>query len=412
MRTRLMKALVGFLCLLPGLARAAPHGTALVIGIGTYDNKPLLPACIRIAHSVSAHLREHGFAVDELIDPGGIVLRSAVGDFADAVLSENPSAPALIYVCARAATLDHRIFLLPADATPQAMLRLQTEGTVLRALMNTFTGNNAMLVADLGISANAADITAAAEDKPDALHVALRAGLGDQLGRFGERLATSPLDMSPADGPDALWNSVAGTLRAAADPGPGVAVAVTPTSTVVAQQAHPPVPATPPVAPTVSPPAAPVVSPPASTSRLPADIAETPLPSPAAPTPAPASPVPAPASPTVAAASPPPPPAAAAPATTNVAPPKPGAPERVASASQPVPHPAPAAPNRTVSSRADGRMSRIQEALARRGFYHGPADGVANPRTTSAIRAFQASLGDTPTGGLTQIQVVKLLNAW
>jgi localization factor PodJL len=65
-----------------------------------------------------------------------------------------------------------------------------------------------------------------------------------------------------------------------------------------------------------------------------------------------------------------------------------------------------------VSARADGRMSRIQEALARRGFYHGPADGVANPRTTSAIRAFQTSLGDTPTGGLTQIQVVKLLNAW
>jgi hypothetical protein len=411
MRFRLIPTLVTLLCLLPGLARAAPHGTALVVGIGTYDNKPLLPACIRIAHAVSAHLRGSGFSVDELIDPDGIVLRSAVGDFADAVLSKNPSAPALIYVCARAATLDHRIFLLPADATPQAMLRLQTEGTVLRAFMNTFTGNNAMLVADLGMSANAADIAATAQDRPDALHVALRAGLGDQLGTFGERLAATPLDVSPAaSGSDSFWNGLDTTLRAGADAGPGVAVAVTPSPAaatpspaVVAEQKPPPAPPPQPAAP------------PTRADALPPGVTAAPLPSATASTAAPASTPPAPsiaaAQPTATAATA----TAAASPKPNAPPPKPAPPENLASASQPPTHrtPPPAPPTRMAqASYADSRISRIQEALARRGFYHGAVDGISTPRTTSAIRAFQNSLGDSPTGGLTQIEVVKLLNVW
>jgi hypothetical protein len=421
MRTRLLKSLAVLLCMLPELARAAPHGTALVIGIGTYDNKPLLPACIRIAHAVSAHLRASGFAVDELTDPGGIVLRSAVGDFADAVLSKNPSSPALIYVCARASTLDHRIFLLPADATPQAMLRLQTEGTVLRALMNAFTGNNAMLVADLGISANAADIAAAASDRPDALHVALRAGLGDQLGRFGELLAKTTLDVSaPAESaatPDTLWNRLAATLRTGADPGAGVAVAVAPAS-AVAEQSPAPTPRTTPPAQATLPPnttAAPLPppnvaagpSPNTAASREPQpEVAAIPSTSPNIPSPAPA---------------PKPPASAASPAPTNAAtqapePPQPpgsASQQRLASASQPPSHPVPVTPsNHTTEGHAASRTSRVQEALARRGFYHGQIDGVASLRTTAAIRAFQTSLGDSPSGGLTQIEVVKLLNAW
>jgi peptidoglycan hydrolase-like protein with peptidoglycan-binding domain len=76
-------------------------------------------------------------------------------------------------------------------------------------------------------------------------------------------------------------------------------------------------------------------------------------------------------------------------------------------------HPTPVAPsNHTPEAHADSRTSRIQEALARRGFYRGPTDGVASPRTKAAIRAFQTSLGDSPSGGLTRIEVVKLLNAW
>jgi hypothetical protein len=424
MRSRLLKGMAILLCMLPGLARAAPHGTALVIGIGTYDNKPLLPACIRIAHAVSTHLRASGFAVDELTDPDGIVLRSAVGDFADAVLAKNPSAPALIYVCARASTLDHRIFLLPADATPQAMLRLQTEGTVLRALMNTFTGNNAMLVADLGISANAADIAAAASDRPDALHVALRAGLGDQLGRFGNLLATSTLDVSaPANSgasPDTLWDRLAATLRAGADPGTGVAIAVTPAS-AVAEQSPVPAPSPTPPAQTALPPditAAQLPPPTAATAPSP-DIASSREPQPeVAAIPSASSNVPSAAQAPKPAAPPTP---AAAPALTNAVTQaqaqaqRPASPsqQQLASASQPPLHPAPVTPsNHTTEPHSDSRTSRIQEALARHGFYHGQIDGVASPRYTAAIRAFQTSLGDSPSGGLTQIEVVKLLNAW
>jgi Putative peptidoglycan binding domain len=393
LRSRLLPLLT-LLCWLPCVTAAAPRGTALVIGIGTYDNKPLLPACIATAHAVSAHLRTSDFAVTELIDPGGIVLRSAVGDFADAVLSQNPTAPALIYVCARAATLDHRIFLLPADATPEAMLRLQTEGIVLRALMNTFAGSNGMLVADLGMSAKAADVTATAQDRPDALHVALRAGAGDRVGSFGKHLAVTPLDMpAAADGFGAPWNRVATALQTAADTGPGVAVAVTPPAAVVAQKSAPP-----PSTPEPAPPYGLVAAPPSGAAPLPPGVTAMQLPPPAATSAA---------TPTAAAPSPPPP---AAPATTTVAAANPAPPPQQASASQPPPRPAP--PSHIPQAHADSRTSRIQEALARRGFYHGPVDGVSTPRTVSAIRAFQVSLGDSPTGGLTQIEVVKLLNVW
>jgi hypothetical protein len=390
MRSRLVATVMMLFCLAPSMARAAPHGTALVIGIGTYDNKPLLPTCIHIADAVSAHLRANGFVVDELTDPGSIVLRSAIGDFADAVLAKNPSDPALIYVCARAATLDHRIFLLPSDATPQAMLRLQTEGTVLRALMNTFTGNNSMLIADLGMSANAADIAAAAQDRPDVLQVALRAGLGDRLGNFGERLATSPLQVpSAAVGSAVLWSNVAKSLHAAAGPGPGIAFAVAPS----------PVTSTVPLAPT--PPVGPPVVTSSSNAAAPAITATAP-------------PAPAPTPPALAIAAPPPP-ALSTPTQPPAGAAKEPEPEEKLATAAPVPMrltPRPKALSGSPRIFVDGRTSRIQEALARRGLYHGPVNGMPNARTARAIRAFQVSLGDRPTGGLTRIQIIRLLNTW
>lgn len=426
MRCRSMMGLALLLCTLPGLACAAPRGTALVIGIGTYDNKPLLPACLRVANAVAAHLRANGFAVDELTDPGGIVLRSAVGDFADSVLSKSPSAPALVYVCARASTLDHRIFLLPSDATPEAMLRLQTEGTVLRALMNTFTGNNAMLVADLGMSANAADIQAAAADRPDALHVALRAGLGDRLGRFGELLADSKLDESAAANTavpsGAVWDRLSAKLRADADPEAGVAVAVTPASAVAQPSAMPAASAA--AAPqTALPPstAAASLPPPAGAAGVAPspNVAASPEPQPkvaavplASPNVLPAAP--APESPVASSfAAPPPSTSAASQPSGPQNHPASAPPQRLATVSPAPPHPASVAPmSRTTAPPGDSRTSRIQEALAQRGFYHGPIDGVEGLGTTAAIRAFQVSLGDSPSGGLSRIEVVKLLSAW
>jgi hypothetical protein len=84
-----------------------------------------------------------------------------------------------------------------------------------------------------------------------------------------------------------------------------------------------------------------------------------------------------------------------------------------------VPNGAPAArehrPERLALSREavpDPRTRRLQVALARRGFYRGPLNGVASLRTAQAIRAYQVALGDAPSGALTQTEIVRLLNNW
>jgi peptidoglycan hydrolase-like protein with peptidoglycan-binding domain len=72
-------------------------------------------------------------------------------------------------------------------------------------------------------------------------------------------------------------------------------------------------------------------------------------------------------------------------------------------------------PERMAPSREavpDARTRRLQAALAFRGFYRGPLNGVASLRTVQAIRAFQATLGCPPTGALTQTEIVRLLNNW
>jgi peptidoglycan hydrolase-like protein with peptidoglycan-binding domain len=67
---------------------------------------------------------------------------------------------------------------------------------------------------------------------------------------------------------------------------------------------------------------------------------------------------------------------------------------------------------RPLEARLDDRIWRLQAALARRGFYRGPLDGLASPRTIQAIRGYQLSLRDPPSGVLTQIEIVRLLNNW
>lgn len=43
-------------------------------------------------------------------------------------------------------------------------------------------------------------------------------------------------------------------------------------------------------------------------------------------------------------------------------------------------------------------VAAVQQALARRGFYDGPADGKAGPKTTAAIRQFENKAGRRETG--------------
>jgi hypothetical protein len=54
---------------------------------------------------------------------------------------------------------------------------------------------------------------------------------------------------------------------------------------------------------------------------------------------------------------------------------------------------------------------RMQVALNARGFLVGTPDGVAGPRTTTAIMALQQAEGHTPTGVLTEQQLQRLLEA-
>jgi hypothetical protein len=251
--------------------------------------------------------------------------------------------------------------------------------------MNTFTGNNSMLIADLGMSANAADIAAAVQDRPDVLHVALRAGLGDQLGNFGERLATSPLLATSAPvGSTVLWSNVAKSLQAVAGPGPGIAFAVAPSPAMSTVTLVP----TPPVGPSAATSSSSAMAP-AMTAAAPAPappaLAMTALPRPALST------------------------------LTQPAPPLAEKSEQELATAAPVPARStlrPKALNGSTRTFRDGRTSRIQEALARRGLYRGPVDGISNARTARAIRAFQVSLGDPPTGGLTRVQIIRLLNTW
>jgi peptidoglycan hydrolase-like protein with peptidoglycan-binding domain len=43
-------------------------------------------------------------------------------------------------------------------------------------------------------------------------------------------------------------------------------------------------------------------------------------------------------------------------------------------------------------------IRRVQEALANRGFYNGPVDGVWGTRSRTALKEFQRSQGNEPTG--------------
>jgi peptidoglycan hydrolase-like protein with peptidoglycan-binding domain len=58
----------------------------------------------------------------------------------------------------------------------------------------------------------------------------------------------------------------------------------------------------------------------------------------------------------------------------------------------------------------EDRVRRLQAALTRHGFYHGPLDGIADSRTVQAILAYQISVGDPPSGTLTQTEIIRMLN--
>ena len=102
-----------------------------------------------------------------------------------------------------------------------------------------------------------------------------------------------------------------------------------------------------------------------------------------------------------------------------LAPPAPPPPPPVLPAPEPrpVPHharpPVVSRPHKPAAAqRASDKVRRLQTALARRGFYQGTPDGIADAWMVNAVRQYQTSLGDQTTGRLTQAEIIKLLNDW
>jgi hypothetical protein len=323
--------------------QAASNRIALVVGDGQYAGQPALPACSKAAHAVSAFLRQEGYTVNEAIDGSAVALRDALSDFAGRAAAFHE--PALVYVCAEATAVDRRLFVLPSDVDLHEPLRPETQGIVLRALLNAMAGTQGTMIAELSLlpGADAGPVTAALQEAlPDGLHLALTVGDGKQTGALGDRLVGNGTAL------DQGWDRLAAALQG---PSTGAPAAVSlyqptpvPAATVAAaiQQG------------TVLP-------------GAPADKDEA------------------------ADAAPPGAPAIQPPGTPQVKTP-------------------PDAKTARTKPAGEDRIRRLQAALARHGFYHGPLDGVADSRTVQAILAYQISIGDPPSGTLTQTEIIRMLN--
>ena len=362
-----------FLTFQAGVVDAATNGTALVVGDAQYAGQTVLAACNRAAHSVSDHLRGQGFSVSETIDGSALALRDALGDFA--AHANASSGPALIYVCAEATAIDQRLFVLPSDVDLGQPLRPETQGVVLRALLNAMAGTRGTMIAELALrpGADARPVMAALQDGvPEGLHLALSISDGKETGTLGERLSANGAAI------EQNWDQLAASLQAAPQATPTTIALFRPPPTQV--QA-------------------------AAVANVPTQLDAPPSASSAAPPPAPSS------APTVVALSP----SAAAAAEPRVA----AAPDpargsaQVAALVPPVTTgPAPPAKRMPLTQAGNERTRRLQTALTRRRFYSGPLDGVTGAQTYRAILSYQVSIGDRPTGALTGTEIVRLLNSW
>ncbi len=329
-----------------GPAVAEPSGLALVIGVDRDAGLAGEGVCGPAARGVRDRLGAQGLAVQAVLNPSEVALRSAIDDFA-AQVERNPPGTALVYVCGKAASTAGRLFLMPSSAGSDGRADPARQGVVLQALLNALAGSGGTLYADLSLAAPATAGGAteeAGKRLPSGLHLALSLTERDGAARLGERLI-SP-DFRAGQG----WDATVAALQAG---GPADGTVLLPPPAAASASASP----------------APDAPPSAATAQAapPGDAAQPP----GADGDAPASPDPA--------------------------------------GSQPNAPPQPPARARSAEAPGSGRIKRLQAALARTG-YAGPLDGRLNGPTLAAIRAFQRSLGNPETGVLSQIELVHLLN--
>ena len=360
------------LSLTPQPASAEADKAALVIGNGTYASGHPLAACDQSARDVGGWLQGQGFEVVQVLDASSVDMRKAIGDFLAQVSGAPPKAT-IIYVCSFAAVANQRLFMLPVDSDTDQPTRLETQGVILKALLNTLAGSNGVLFADLAMQPdkNAADaIDQVQAGLPSGVHLAIVARNDDGVGTLGRSLP-SLLSSSGQD-----WARLSAAFQAQYGSAQGNRLAV------FAPLAGP----MPPVldagdgsapAPSVAPSTGAVKSAPTiSAEVVPLKV----------------------------------PPQAVGPAKTGPDRPAPAASGGATPGAVSNPEAVPPAPAVQRATRPDRKTSRIQAALARGGFYRGPINGRLDTRTKHAIRAFQKRIGDAPSGVLTQIQIAKLLN--
>jgi hypothetical protein len=257
--------------------------------------------------------------------------------------------PALVYVCAEATAVDRRLFVLPSDVDLHGSLRPETQGIVFRALLNAMAGTQGIMVAELSLLPGA-DPAPVTAALQEALPDGLHLALTVGDGKQAGILGNRLVSNSPALGQG--WDQLAAALQG---PSNGVPAAVS---------LYEPTP----------------VPPPAVAAATPAPVDSAPG------TVLPGAPVEE-----AAVAAPPAPETAEAPQIEKKAP------DTKTARAKPV---------------GEERLRRLQAALTRHGFYSGPLDGVADARTVQAILSYQISVGDPPTGTLTQTEIIRMLNNW
>lgn len=113
----------------PGVPQSMPQPErriALVIGIGAYQNAPVLANPVNDARAVGDTLRRLNFEVDEVYDPDGRRLNRAVREFG---IKAQRADAAIVYYAGHGVQVGRENYLLPADA------RLERERDLLYEAM-------------------------------------------------------------------------------------------------------------------------------------------------------------------------------------------------------------------------------------------------------------------------------------
>jgi len=338
---------------------SAAHGDdrpmALVIGEAAYNNAPPLPACLQSAEGFANRLRQNGYNVVEELDVSPSPLRSAI----DAFAARPPDAaePAAVFVCAYAAALGDRLFLLPIEVDASGGWDLQTDGILAKTIVRAIGNNPGLLFLELHIVAGGdlgPAVTAFRLNLAGQLHL----GLAVTRSASATTLSRGLMDLAPD--PLGDWNNWAVQLKAAAEQSTaGEVVQFVPAAQIQAAV-----------------PGAGVPTPPATAagSLVTQDIQ----------------------------------------ATHNVAM---HTIAQQSAAQQPREEHKPNVTIAGIKARASdfrskeaGKLMRTKAALAALGFYPGPIDQFYGASMQWAIRRYQMSLGDNATGILTPVETILLLN--